>query len=246
MRSTARQLAAPLLLLAAALTAAALPAAAQADNPLLTLSRERVVFQTEHGDIHFGFYQKAAPNTVEHIKRCAELGLYNTNHIFRVDKGFVAQVDGVENGRKAPMNALQQEVAQRRVPLEVHDSVRHDRRGILSMARYDDPNSGGSSFSMLLGPAPHLDKQYTIFGLVTQGLDTLAKLEELPTRKEGIFVMPLDRISILSTYMYVVDDSASGAGAPKLCTEALAQLQVRYDAQSAALENIRKERLPGR
>ena len=118
---------------------------------------------------------------------------------------------------------------------------------------------------------------------VTQGLDTLAKLEELPTRKEGIFVMPLDRISILSTYMcagastgtpdahalvgcwkgagdsgtqvcpicphssrYVVDDSASGAGAPKLCTEALAQLQVRYDAQSAALENIRKERLPGR
>lgn len=119
-----------------------------------------------------------------------------------------------------------------------------------------DPNSGGSSFSMLLGPAPHLDKRYTIFGLVrcgwtavlrcvglrwtglacalsnlqgsvpgvqvgvqlqhpssvclapcplalqvTQGFETLAKLEELPTRKEGIFVMPLDRISILSTYM---------------------------------------------
>ncbi len=43
-----------------------------------------------------------------------------------------------------------------------------------------------------------------------------------------------------------MDDTASGAGAPKLCTEALGQLQVRYDAQSAALENIRKERLPGR
>jgi len=58
MRSPAWQLAAPLLLLAAALAAAALPAVAQADNPLLQLSRERVVFQTAHGDIHFGFYAK--------------------------------------------------------------------------------------------------------------------------------------------------------------------------------------------
>lgn len=149
MRSTA--LAGPLLLLLA-LAAAVPPAAAQADTPLTQLSRERVVFQTAHGDIHFGFYPKvrcagvqllmvcvwkwlnllpcvplmpclpssrcatprasmclhpqAAPRTVEHIKRCVELGLYNTNHIFRVDKGFVAQVDGVER-RTAPMSSLQ-------------------------------------------------------------------------------------------------------------------------------------------
>lgn len=43
-----------------------------------------------------------------------------------------------------------------------------------------------------------------------------------------------------------MDDAPTGTGAPKLCTEALGQLQVRYDAQAAALENIRKERLPGR
>lgn len=156
MRSPSRRLAAPLLLLAVA--AAVVPPAAagpEAANPLTQLSRERVVFQTAHGDIHFGFYTKvrcsdacnmsgwpasatstarkamvvtayallgccppcvdlrvfpmsqAAPKTVEHIKRCAELGLYNTNHIFRVDRGFVAQVEGVENGRTAPMDALQ-------------------------------------------------------------------------------------------------------------------------------------------
>lgn len=50
---------------------------------------------------------QAAPKTVDHIKRCAELGLYTSNHIFRVDRGFVAQVDGIENGRTAPMNAMQ-------------------------------------------------------------------------------------------------------------------------------------------
>ena len=50
------------------------------------------------------------------------------------------------------------------VPLEVQRNVKHDKRGILSMGRLDDPNSGGSSFSILLGPAPHLDMNYAIFG----------------------------------------------------------------------------------
>lgn len=52
-----------------------------------------------------------------------------------------------------------QETAGRHVPLEVVEGVKHDRRGILSMARHSDPNSGGSSFSILLGAAPHLDMQ---------------------------------------------------------------------------------------
>ena len=50
------------------------------------------------------------------------------------------------------------------MPLEVRADVKHTKRGILSMARSDDPNSGGSSFSILLGPAPHLDMNYAIFG----------------------------------------------------------------------------------
>ena len=57
-----------------------------------------------------------------------------------------------------------QEEGEKTVPLEVQRRVKHDKRGIMSMGRLDDPNSGGSSFSILLGPAPHLDMQYTIFG----------------------------------------------------------------------------------
>ncbi|KAJ8574330.1 hypothetical protein K7X08_026135 [Anisodus acutangulus] len=62
-------------------------------------------------------------------------------------------------------------------------------RGILLMGRYNDPDSGCSSFSMLLGNAPHLDGNYAIFGKDTKGDETLRKLEQLPTRREGIFVM---------------------------------------------------------
>ncbi|XP_059655889.1 peptidyl-prolyl cis-trans isomerase CYP23 [Cornus florida] len=164
------------------------------------LGSARVVFQTNYGDIEFGFYPTVAPNTVDHIFKLVRLGGYNTNHFFRVDKGFVAQVADVVGGREAPMNEEQREEAEKTVVGEFSD-VKHVR-GILSMGRYADPNSASSSFSMLLGDAPHLDGQYAIFGKVTKGDETLKKLEELPTRREGIFVMPTERITILSSYYY--------------------------------------------
>lgn len=169
-------------------------------SPDVDLGSVRVVFQTNYGDIEFGFFPDVAPKTVEHIFKLVRLGCYNTNHFFRVDKGFVAQVADVVGGRTAPMNAEQGEEAEKTVVGEFSD-VKHVR-GILSMGRYSDPNSASSSFSILLGDAPHLDGQYAIFGKVTKGDETLKKLEVLPTRQEGIFVMPTERITILSTYYY--------------------------------------------
>uniref|UniRef100_A0A803QN57 PPIase cyclophilin-type domain-containing protein n=1 Tax=Cannabis sativa TaxID=3483 RepID=A0A803QN57_CANSA len=134
------------------------------------------------------------------VFQLVRLGGYNTNHFFRVDKGFVAQVADVANGRSAPMNEEQRIVAEKTIIGEF-SQVKHVR-GILSMGRHADPNSGGSSFSILLGDAPHLDGEYAIFGKVTKGDETLKKLEQLPTRREGIFVMPTERITILSSYYY--------------------------------------------
>ncbi|KAL0336335.1 UNVERIFIED_CONTAM: Peptidyl-prolyl cis-trans isomerase CYP23 [Sesamum radiatum] len=164
------------------------------------LGSARVVFQTNYGDIEFGFYHSVAPKTVEHIFKLVRLGCYNTNHFFRVDKGFVAQVADVAGGRTAPMNEVQRLEAEKTIVGEFSD-VKHVR-GILSMGRYSDPDSAQSSFSILLGDAPHLDGQYAIFGKVTKGDETLRKLEQVPTRTEGIFVMPTERITILSTYYY--------------------------------------------
>ncbi|XP_024021371.1 peptidyl-prolyl cis-trans isomerase CYP23 [Morus notabilis] len=164
------------------------------------LGSARVVFQTDYGDIEFGFYPDVAPITVDHIFKLVRLGCYNTNHFFRVDKGFVAQVADVSGGRSAPMNEEQRKEAEKKVIGEF-SQVKHVR-GILSMGRYEDPNSAQSSFSILLGDAPHLDGQYAIFGKVTKGDGTLKKLEQLPTRREGIFVMPTERITILSSYYY--------------------------------------------
>ena len=217
----------------------------QANVLKVRLSSERMVFQTSHGDIHMAFYPDVAPETVAHMIKLGELGAYNTVDFFRIDRGFVAQVSEVSSGRLIPLDPVQTGEAKARVPLEVQKDVKHVKRGILSMARNDDPNSGGSSFSILLGAAPHLDMQYAIFGEVTKGFEALDSMEQVETTRDGIFVMPVDRITILSTYMYLVDESA-GKDAPQVqCMTALDALQLRYDAQAVQIQKERQQRLPG-
>lgn len=214
------------------LTLIALIGTASSQDP--QLSSARVVFQTDYGDIEFGFYPLVAPQTVDHIFKLVRLGCYNTNHFFRVDKGFVAQVADVVGGRSAPMNEVQQVEAEKTVIGEFSD-VKHVR-GILSMGRYSDPNSASSSFSILLGDAPHLDGQYAIFGKVTKGYETLRKLEGLPTRKEGIFVMPTERITIRSSYYYDTEMES--------CEKERSVLKRRLTASAIEIERQRMKCFP--
>ena len=166
------------------------------DPKLVELGEERVTMHVQnYGEIELGFYPNAAPVTVAHITKLFRLGCYDTNHIFRVDKGFVAQIQSVDTSSVTkPLSDECKAEAAKNVPAEF-TPIRH-KRGILSMGRMDDPNSGGSSFSMLLGRAAHLDEQYTVFGEVLAGDDVLAKLEGVETKKQGIFVMPKERITI--------------------------------------------------
>ncbi|KAL1499036.1 hypothetical protein AB1Y20_013552 [Prymnesium parvum] len=166
------------------------------DPSLTRLGDEEVSLEVEgFGTIKLGFFPNAAPITVKHILSLFRLGCYDTNHIFRVDKGFVAQIQSVsESSVTVPLSDECKREAVKTVPAEF-TAVRHVR-GTLSMGRMSDPDSGGSSFSMLLGRAAHLDHQYTVFGKVLAGDDVLSKLEQVETRKEGIFVMPKTRITI--------------------------------------------------
>lgn len=213
------------------------------------LSDERVVFTTKYGDVEFAFYPDIAPVTVKHIFKLVTLGAYTGNNFFRVDKGFVAQVQDVNTRAPAvPMNMALREEAAKKVPLETVTGVKH-HAGTLSMGRYDDPDSGGSSFSFLLGDAPHLDMKYTIFGGVTSGMETLRRMEGLETTRQGIFVMPKERIGILASYWYRVSGSFSLGGeaeANKNCETELEDLRHRNLALTEDLHAVRQKLLPGR
>src|SRR5262249_44547461 len=135
------------------------------------LGPDRVVLETNAGDVVLGLYPQAAPKTVAHILDLVRSGAFDGADFFRVIPGFIAQVD--VNQRATPMPAAARAVAARTVPLELAPGLIHER-GVLSMAHYDGkPNSGGTGFSVLLGPAPSLDHQYTIFGDVEQGMDVV-------------------------------------------------------------------------
>ena len=97
---------------------------------------------------------------------------------------------------------------------------------------------------------------------VTRGLETLASMEAVPTRTEGIFVMPESRINILSTYVFMPDQGpvslettssvpvqanlkGDGKSSVKECSQQLEELQQRFDALAAQMQDMRSRKLPG-
>jgi cyclophilin family peptidyl-prolyl cis-trans isomerase len=117
----------------------------------------------------------------------------------------------------------------------VGQTIKH-RKGTLSMARYDDPDSGTTSFSILLGDAPHLDGNYCQFGELISGFDVLDELQKLETTRSGIFVMPKERIEIMSTFI------TGGSGEEKSCAEE----KLRAESLAKELHDIRAAKLPSK
>ena len=118
---------------------------------------------TKHGDIVFEFYTAHAPGTVAAFIKLARSGFYNGLTFHRVEPGFVIQ-GGCPNGdgMGGPGYNLKAEFNDKPHVL-----------GTVAMARAASPNSAGSQFYICLGDARFLDKQYTVFGQVTSGIEAV-------------------------------------------------------------------------
>ena len=115
------------------------------------------------GEIRLEFYPVDAPKTVENFVTLAKKGFYNKLTFHRVEPGFVVQGgDPKGNGTGGPGYTIKAE-------FNAHKHV----RGTVAMARSTDPDSAGSQFYICLGPASFLDGKYTVFGLVTKGMDVV-------------------------------------------------------------------------
>jgi cyclophilin family peptidyl-prolyl cis-trans isomerase len=137
--------------------------------------RKTVVMKTTLGTLKIRMEPDWAPNHVRNFLMLVETGWYNGTAFHRVIRDFMAQ-GGMANSR--PNGAPH--AADRWVhPLkgEFRDDVKHVR-GIVSMARTDDPDSATTSFFLMLGAAPHLDAKYTAFGRVVDGMEVLDAFEK--------------------------------------------------------------------
>jgi peptidyl-prolyl cis-trans isomerase B (cyclophilin B) len=152
------------------------------------LGSYRAVVATSVGDITIELFPDRAPNHVRQFLRLASSGVYDGTSFHRVVKGFVAQTGHLPT-RREPLNERQQSYVRMLQP--EFNPTSHER-GIVSMARLDDPASASSSFFIVLGRTPALDNQYTVFGRVVGGLDVLERIESAPLNGEA----PVTRIEV--------------------------------------------------
>jgi peptidyl-prolyl cis-trans isomerase B (cyclophilin B) len=126
--------------------------------------------ETSEGDMTFEFFGDKAPGHVENFVKLAEDGFYDGTVFHRVIKGFMIQGGCPNgNGRGGPGYNIK---------AEFNDTPHV--RGILSMARAADPDSAGSQFFVCHGDAAFLDGQYTAFGQLVEGDETLEKIATAP------------------------------------------------------------------
>jgi cyclophilin family peptidyl-prolyl cis-trans isomerase len=125
---------------------------------------------TTAGPIELELYPKDAPNHVNSWVFLARDGFYDGVIFHRVIPGFMIQGgDPTGTGTGGPGYKLKQEF-----------NPRSHKRGVLSMARTSDPNSAGSQFFLMHADSPFLDNQYTAFGMITSGIETVDKIVSAP------------------------------------------------------------------
>ena len=152
------------------------------------LATYRAVIVSSMGNITLEFFPDRAPNHVRQFLRLAQSGVYDGTAFHRIVPGFVVQ-GGHMPTRREPLDE-QQLAFVRNLQPEFNDTP-HDR-GIVSMARLDDPASASSSFFIVLARTPALDGKYTVFGRVIDGLDVVQKIETAPLNGEA----PITRIEV--------------------------------------------------
>ena len=136
-----------------------------------------VIIKTNFGSIKFGLLPELAPETVRNFVTLAKKGFYDGTLFHRVIPGFMIQ-GGDPNTKNSDKSAWGQGGPGYNLKAEFNS--RSHLRGIVSMARANDPDSAGSQFFIVTSDSTFLDRQYTVFGEVIDGIEVADKIVNLP------------------------------------------------------------------
>lgn len=141
------------------------------------------VMHTDKGDIRIELFAAQAPRTVNNFVVLARDGFYNGTTFHRVIKGFMAQGgDPTGTGTGGPGYRFDDEPGAL--------ALKHDSKGILSMANAG-PNTNGSQFFITYGPTPHLNSKHAVFGRVVAGMEVAEAIRERDPQRDR---QPGDRL----------------------------------------------------
>jgi peptidyl-prolyl cis-trans isomerase B (cyclophilin B) len=139
----------------------------------------RAVIETRFGEIELEFLEQKAPGHVKNFKDLARNGSYDGTTFHRVIPGFMIQGgDPGTRDPKAPRPSHGTGGPGYTIKAEFNDTPH--QRGVLSMARAQDPNSAGSQFFICVADSPFLDRQYTAFGRVVRGIEVADAIVAVP------------------------------------------------------------------
>ena len=147
-----------------------------------------MILKLKDGDVKIQLFEDRAPNHVKRIKILAEEGKYDGVVFHRVIDGFMAQTGDVKFGNSTndDFNLKSAGMGGSDLPdLKEEFSDLPHQRGTLSMARSQDPNSANSQFFICFKEASFLDRQYTVFGKVIEGMELVDKIKRGDENNNG-------------------------------------------------------------
>jgi len=142
-----------------------------------TMASKCVRFETEAGNIELELYPEQARETVRNFLNLTALGLYDTTTFSRVVPGFVIQGGKLSTREGVP--SVEIALRSRKTIPDEPNKIFHER-GVLSMARSDEPHSASTHFFILVSLAPDLDGTFAAFGRVTKGMDVVDAINKGP------------------------------------------------------------------
>jgi cyclophilin family peptidyl-prolyl cis-trans isomerase len=147
----------------------------------LFANEDSMILKLKYGDVKIKLFPEIAPNHVKRFKSLANSKQYDGVVFHRVIDGFMAQTGDVQFGNSLNANYDLSKAGSGNSDLpnlkSEFSNVAH-LRGTVSMARSTDPNSANSQFFICLADAPHLDRNYTVFGKVIEGMEYVEKIKK--------------------------------------------------------------------
>ena len=192
MRGYFKMLAPVSLVMVVLLVAAGVSEAADKDKA--PAKGPRAIIDTRFGEIEIEFFPDKAPNHVANFIKLAKSGFYNGTIFHRVIPGFMIQGGDPNTKDLTNKAAYGMGGPGYNVNAEFND-IQH-KRGIVSMARANDPNSAGSQFYIVVENSFFLDRQYTVFGQVVKGMGVADKIVQQPRDNRDL---PLQRTEMTVT-----------------------------------------------
>ena len=171
-------------------------------NQNIAIAKEDImVLKLKDGDVKIELFSDVAPKHVERIKTLASTGKYDNVVFHRVIDGFMAQTGDLKFGNSSSENFDLRKAGTGGSDLpdlkQEFSNIPH-LRGTLSMARSSDPNSANSQFFICFQPAPFLDRQYTVFGKVLEGMEYVDQIKRGEQNQNGSVENPDKIISFKS------------------------------------------------